>query len=59
MAKKTTKTAKPATKTLREEDMITRPQRRPLRSGGFPARTGVRGGGGNANNGEGWGQTVG
>ena len=53
MAKKTPKTSKPAPKTLRDEDVVTRPQRRPPGSSGVRVRTGLRGGPGNANNGEG------
>lgn len=50
------KSAKPTTKTLREEDIVSRPKRRPA-GVGVPARTGLRGGdfnaAKNANNGEG------
>jgi hypothetical protein len=45
--KKTAKTTKPAPKTLREEDVVTKPQRRV----GVRTRTGVQAGDKNANNG--------
>ena len=55
MANKNTKNAKPTVKTLRDEDVITTPERQPLDKPGIPVKTGVRAGGGNANDGEGWG----
>jgi hypothetical protein len=54
MANRSSKKAKPTTKTLREEDVITTPQRRPVGKPGVPTHTGVRAGAKNANNGEGW-----
>ena len=46
MKKKSAKTTKPATKTLRDENIVTKPQPR----AGLPVRSGVRGGDKNANN---------